>query len=958
MDSHGNSIGKIPLPNQANQRFLMQNNNNKVNFINANKNLGKPIVNKLYPQPLLNQQKYSESSYLIPKRSNSHTKTSNINNFKFRPNYNSEIINNQITNNIYNSKTVMRTSNSTNKLGLTGVFVRKLDNNDIQSKNNIKLIQNDKSDNNKNENLNIIKGQPQMNIIPNNQKLDAAHYYNQSKQIGTPLYPHSYQIPTLNQQVKPLPSPIHRTNINIIPQHHQSVQNNNLYLKNQINQQTNPNLYSIQNQSKYPQNQNIHPENQNLNSKYQQQTFRNEDISQNQSTQPANQSLDSPSQSIKPVNPSLSLPSQSSTIQPVNPSLSLPSQSSKIQPVNPSLSLPSQSSKIQPVNPSLSLPSQSSKIQPIDPNLDLPNQFIQPINPSLNLPNKSIQSINPNLNNLNHNQTARNTNNNLMPNQHQQVQSIQSINPNLNTQKEQAKISNQISLQQNMLSQYQINNQNALSQYQNMLSQNQVINQNAYQQYQNSHLQEQNAYISQRNTNIPHQNIHPIQSNINPNSPQNQKFIQPLKQNEFNSPQNIQTINQGNQKDKSPDKLQNPNIKKNNDEPNKRIEDKLSRRSSLRESRNKSPPQIICTKDGQLKRSGADFSGNHYDVATDDEKIVSDRDISSSVNAYLNKEISFQMATADKPKNNKVGNGFRFFGHLTKAGRNQNGKIKTNQDTPLVHLNVGNIHGFNLFGVLDGHGPHGHFVSQFCRDHFINHMTNYAESCKKKGLTTPEAIYNELKTNKYAFIIDLYHKADSEMSKQKNFDYNFSGTTCNIIYQFNKNLVCASVGDSRSILIYDKGDSQNQGILPLSTDHKPDLPGEIDRIKLHGGIVEQITGSFGNKVGPNRVWKAGENYPGLAMSRSLGDFKAKECGVIPSPQIIEHTINKNSKYAIICSDGVWEFIQNEQVRDLGNAFYKKNDVGGFCQELVKCAVHSWENFDIIRDDITVICVYF
>lgn len=928
MDSHENLIGTIPLPNQTSQRLFLHNNNNNVNNINANKNIGKTLVNKLYPKPLINQQKYSESTGLFPRRSNSQTRTSNINNFKFRTNYNSEINRNQMTNNIYNSKTVMRTSNSTNRMGLTNVFVRKLDNN-TQSKNNIKLMQNDSSFNNKNANSNLLKGQPQINLIPNNQKLEPSHYYNQSKQVGTSLYSHNIQT-NLRQQIKPLPSPIHRTNLNIIPQH-QSIQNNNLYIKNQNNQKTNSNANSIQNQSNYPQNQYIHPENQNLNSKYQQQTKRNENLSQNQSTQPANQSIDPSIQSIKSVNPSLNLLSQTSIIQPINPSLNLPNHS------------------IKPTNPSLSLPRQSP-IKPVDPNLNLTNESIKPINPSLNLPNNSIQTINHNLNTFNLNQTVRNTNNNLLQNQHQ------SINPNLNTQKEQVKISNQISKQQSMLSQNQISKQNALSLHQNMLSQNQAINQKIYHQNQNNRLQEQNPYSSQRNTNIPH---HPIQSVQNPNNPQNQKFIQSLNQNENNSPQNSESLIQENQINKSPDKSQNQNLKnKDGDESNKNNDDKLSRRSSLRTSRNKSPPQIIYTKDGQLKRSGADFSGNQYCVTTDDEKIVSDKNINSHVDDYMNKEISLQMTTSDKPKNSKVGNGFRFFGHLTKAGRNQNGKIKTNQDTPLVHLNVGNIHGFNMFGVLDGHGPHGHFVSQFCRDHFINHMTNYAESCKKKGLTTPEAIYKELKTNKYAFIIDLYHKADSEMSKQKNFDYNFSGTTCNIIYQFNKYLVCASVGDSRSILIYDEGNSKNEGILPLSTDHKPDLPGEIDRIKLHGGIVEKITGSLGDKVGPNRVWKAGQNYPGLAMSRSLGDFKAKECGVIPSPQFVEHIINKNSKYVIICSDGVWEFIQNEKVRDLGNAFYKKNDVGGFCQELVKCAVHSWENFDIIRDDITVICVYF
>ena len=95
------------------------------------------------------------------------------------------------------------------------------------------------------------------------------------------------------------------------------------------------------------------------------------------------------------------------------------------------------------------------------------------------------------------------------------------------------------------------------------------------------------------------------------------------------------------------------------------------------------------------------------------------------------------------------------------------------------------------------------------------------------------------------------------------------------------------------------------------------------------------------------------------MSRSLGDLFAKECGVIPTPQIIEYEINANTKYMVICSDGVWEFIQNEQVRDLGNTFLNKNfDVGGFCDELVKFACHSWEQFDIIRDDITVVSVFF
>ena len=93
------------------------------------------------------------------------------------------------------------------------------------------------------------------------------------------------------------------------------------------------------------------------------------------------------------------------------------------------------------------------------------------------------------------------------------------------------------------------------------------------------------------------------------------------------------------------------------------------------------------------------------------------------------------------------------------------------------------------------------------------------------------------------------------------------------------------------------------------------------------------------------------------MSRSLGDLQAKECGVIAKPQITEYEINSNSKYFVICSDGIWEFLWNEQVRDIGNSFYSNDDVAGFCTELVSVAVSVWGEKDKIRDDITVVAVF-
>ena len=463
-------------------------------------------------------------------------------------------------------------------------------------------------------------------------------------------------------------------------------------------------------------------------------------------------------------------------------------------------------------------------------------------------------------------------------------------------------------------------------------------------QHQSMHpSQQQSIHPSQQQSIHPsqHQNILPSQHQSM--RPSQQQSVHPSQQQSIHPSQQQGSIRPGSQMGNKQNNSKNPSVK-------------ISRKSSVRTSRNKSPPLVVRTKDGQIKSSTSDFNGNNFFISSDKE--FEPESIVTHLSQYLDKEISIHSSRIDIPKNNKPGNGFRFYGELTKAGRNQNGKTKTDQDTPLVHLNVADIPGFNLFGVLDGHGPDGHYVSKFCRDYFIKKMIGYAEYCKQKGLTTPEAIYEELKKTRFAYIIDTFQKADAELSKQK-FDSHFSGTTCNIAFQLKRYLITASVGDSRSILVYDKGDSKNQGILPLSRDHKPDLPGEINRILSYGGTVDQITDSEGNKVGPQRVWKAGQNYPGLAMSRSLGDFEAKACGVISTPEIIEHELSKSSRYLVICSDGVWEFIKNEQVRDLGNVFLNKNyDVGGFCDELINISCHSWEQFDIIRDDITVVSVFF
>lgn len=57
---------------------------------------------------------------------------------------------------------------------------------------------------------------------------------------------------------------------------------------------------------------------------------------------------------------------------------------------------------------------------------------------------------------------------------------------------------------------------------------------------------------------------------------------------------------------------------------------------------------------------------------------------------------------------------------------------------------------------------------------------------------------------------------------------------------------------------------------------------------------------------------------------------------------MEFDLNDDSKYIVIASDGVWEFLDNNRVTALVNPFYYKNDPEGACHALVKESTDWWE----------------
>ena len=96
---------------------------------------------------------------------------------------------------------------------------------------------------------------------------------------------------------------------------------------------------------------------------------------------------------------------------------------------------------------------------------------------------------------------------------------------------------------------------------------------------------------------------------------------------------------------------------------------------------------------------------------------------------------------------------------------------------------------------------------------------------------------------------------------------------------------------------------------------------EAQRIVAAGGRIDSYRDQAGNKLGPERVWLLEQELPGLAMSRSFGDAIAFKVGVNAIPECREVILTPLDKIIVLASDGVWEFMPNEEVASIIYPFY-------------------------------------
>jgi serine/threonine protein phosphatase PrpC len=127
--------------------------------------------------------------------------------------------------------------------------------------------------------------------------------------------------------------------------------------------------------------------------------------------------------------------------------------------------------------------------------------------------------------------------------------------------------------------------------------------------------------------------------------------------------------------------------------------------------------------------------------------------------------------------------------------------------------------------------------------------------------------------------------------------------------------------------------------------------------------VEEIHENWGTELGeeidevgdPPRVWDSSLERPGCAFTRSLGDHVAEMVGVYAEPEILTWQLTKNDKFAVVASDGVFEFLTSQAVVDAVTKF--KNPLEA-AKHIVSEAYRLWLTYDDRTDDITIIIILF
>ena len=69
------------------------------------------------------------------------------------------------------------------------------------------------------------------------------------------------------------------------------------------------------------------------------------------------------------------------------------------------------------------------------------------------------------------------------------------------------------------------------------------------------------------------------------------------------------------------------------------------------------------------------------------------------------------------------------------------------------------------------------------------------------------------------------------------------------------------------------------------------------------------------------MWTPEIEFPGLAVSRSIGDYKLHQYGVTHEPEIVEYQLKPGDCTLVIGSAPLFDYLTNQEVTDIVMQYY-------------------------------------
>ncbi|XP_059298699.1 probable protein phosphatase 2C 24 [Lycium ferocissimum] len=199
-----------------------------------------------------------------------------------------------------------------------------------------------------------------------------------------------------------------------------------------------------------------------------------------------------------------------------------------------------------------------------------------------------------------------------------------------------------------------------------------------------------------------------------------------------------------------------------------------------------------------------------------------------------------------------------------------------------------NLH---FFGLYDGHGCS--HAAMKCKDRMHEIVKNEVESGGElatwKDMMTSSFTEMDKEVVEYSKGAGGAQRADCRCELQTP-QCDAVGSTAVVALVTPNKIIVSNCGDSRAVLC------RNGVAIPLSTDHKPDRPDELNRIEEAGGRVI--------------YWDGPRVLGVLAMSRAIGDSYLKPY-VTSEPEVTITERRGEDECLILASDGLWDVVSNE-----------------------------------------------